>query len=85
MVLSGDDQRVSLRVRALESRGSTEWRKLCLDFSLFLAVHCSYRGWRGSFSCLSFSSWDKTARLICGGAIPHNKYRSPTLVGLSIN
>ena len=70
------NQRVSLRVRALSSRGSTEWRKLCLDFSLFLA------GCRGSFSCLSFSSWDETARLICGGAIPHNKYRSSTLVGL---
>ena len=24
----------------------------------------------------------ETARLICGGAIPHNKYRSSTLVGL---
>ena len=34
------DQRVSLRVRALPSRGSTEWRKLCLDFSLFLAGSC---------------------------------------------
>ena len=76
------DQRFSLRVRALPSRGSTEWRKLCLDFSLFLAGSCSYRGCRGSFSCLSFSSWDETARLICGGAIPHNKYRSSTLVGL---
>ena len=76
------DQRVSLRVRALPSRGSTEWRKLGLDFSLFLAGSCSYRGCRGSFSCLSFSSWDETARLICGGAIPHNKYRSSTLVGL---
>ena len=40
-----------------------------------------YRGCRGSFSCVSFSSWDDTARLICGGTIPHNKYRS-TLVGL---
>ena len=50
------DQRLSLRVRALPSRGSTEWRKLCLDFSLFLARSCSYRGCRGSFSCLSFSS-----------------------------
>ena len=64
------------------SRGSTEWRKLCLDFSLFLAGSCSYRGCRGSFSSLSFSTWDETARLICGGAIPHNKYRSSTLVGL---
>ena len=36
------DQRFSLRVRALPSRGSTEWRKLCLDFSLFLARSCSY-------------------------------------------
>ena len=76
------DQRFSLRVRALPSRGSTEWRKLCLDFSLFLAGSCSYRGCRGSFSCLSFSSGDETARLICGGAIPHNKHRSSTLVGL---
>ena len=66
------DQRFSLRVRALPSRGSTEWRKLCLDFSLFLAGSCSYRGCRGSFSCLSFSSWDETARLICGGAIYDN-------------
>ena len=73
------DQIVSLRVRALPSRGSTEWRKLCLDFSLFLAGSCSYRGCRWSFSCLSFSSWDETARLICGGAILHNKYRSSTL------
>ena len=73
------DQRFSLRMRALPSRGSTEWRKLRLDFSLFLAGSCSYRGCRGSFSCLSFSSWDETARLICGGAIPHNKYRSSTL------
>ena len=64
------DQRVSLRVWALPSRGSTEWRKLCLDFSLFLAGSCSYRGCSGSFSYLSFSSWDETARLICGGAIP---------------
>ena len=31
------DQRVNLRVWALPSRGSTVWRKLCLDFSLFLA------------------------------------------------
>ena len=61
------DQRVSLRVWALPSRGSTEWRKLCLDFSLFLAGSCSYRGCRGSFTCLTFSSWDETARLICGG------------------
>ena len=68
-------------MRAQPSRGSTEWRKLCLDFSLFLAGSCSYRGCRGSLSCLSFSSWDETARLICGGAIPH-KYRSSTLVGL---
>ena len=36
---------------------------------------------RGSFSCLSFSTWDETARLICGGAISH-KYRSSTLVGV---
>ena len=47
MLLSGDSwtrlERVSLRVRALPSRGSTEWRKLCLDLSLFLAVSCSYR------------------------------------------
>ena len=76
------DQRFSLRVQVLPSRGSTEWRKLCLDFSLFLAGSCSYRGCGGSFSCLCFSSWDETARLICGGAIPHNKYRSSTLVGL---
>ena len=62
------DQRVSLRVWELPSGGSAEWRKLCLDFSLFLAGSCSYRGCRGSFSCLSFSSWDETARLICGGA-----------------
>ena len=55
------DQIVSLRVWALPSRGSTEWRKLCLDFSLFLAGSCSYRGCRGSFSCLSLSSWDETA------------------------
>ena len=34
------DQRFSLRVRALPSRGSTEWRKLCRDFSLFLAGSC---------------------------------------------
>ena len=27
------DQRVSIRVWALSSRGSAEWRKLCLDFS----------------------------------------------------
>ena len=76
------DQRVSLRVWELPSRGSTEWRKRSLGFSLFLTGSCSYRGCRGSFSCLSFSSWDETARLICGGAIPHNKYRSSTLVGL---
>ena len=31
------DQIVSLRVRALPSWGSTEWMKLCLDFTLFLA------------------------------------------------
>ena len=35
------DQRVSLRVRAVPSRGSTEWRRLCLDFNLFLAGSCS--------------------------------------------
>ena len=46
------DQRVSLRVRALSSRGSTEWRKLCLGVSLFLTGSCSYRGCRGLFSCL---------------------------------
>ena len=55
-------------MRALPSRGSTEWWKLCLDFSLFLAGSCSYSGCRGSFSCVSFSSWDETARLICGWA-----------------
>ena len=32
--------------------------------------------------CLSYSSWDETARLICGGAIPYNKYRASTLIGL---
>ena len=37
------DQRFSIRVRALPSRGSTEWRKLCLDFSLFLTGSCSSR------------------------------------------
>ena len=37
------DQIVSLRVRALPSRGSTEWRNLCLDLSIFLAGSCSYR------------------------------------------
>ena len=36
------DQRVSIRVRVLPSRGSTESRKLCLDFSLFLAGSCSF-------------------------------------------
>ena len=60
------DQRVSLRVRALPSRGSTEWRKLRLDFSLFLAGSCSYSGCRRSFSCLSFSSWDETASTLVG-------------------
>ena len=29
----------------------------------------NYRGCRGSFSCLSFSNWEETARLICSGAI----------------
>ena len=29
-----------------------------------------------------FLKLDETARLICGGAIPCNKYRSSTLVGL---
>ena len=83
VVLSGDGW-TSIRVRALPPRGSTEWRKLCFDFSLFLAGSCSYRGCRGSFSCLCFSSWDETVRLIWGrgGAIPRNKYRSSTLVGL---
>ena len=37
------DQRVSLRELALPSRGSTEWRKLCLDLSVFLAGSSSYR------------------------------------------
>ena len=37
------DQRASLRVRALPARASTEWRKLCLDLSVFLAGSCSYR------------------------------------------
>ena len=37
------DKRVSLRVRALPSRSSTEWRKLFLDLSPFLAGSCSYR------------------------------------------
>ena len=43
------DQRVSLRIDmslrvwVLPSRGSTEWRKTCLDLSLFLAGSCSYR------------------------------------------
>ena len=32
-----------LRVRTLPSRGLTEWRKLCLDLSVFLAGSCSYR------------------------------------------
>ena len=31
---------------------------------------------------MSFSSWDENARLISGGAIPHNKHRSSTLVGI---
>ena len=30
------DQRVSLRVHALPSRGSTEWRKLCLHLYVYL-------------------------------------------------
>ena len=30
-------------IAALPSRGSTEWRKLCLDFSLFMAGSCSCR------------------------------------------
>ena len=34
-------QRVSLRVRALPSRASTELKKLCLDCSVFLAGSCS--------------------------------------------
>ena len=34
------DQRVS-QVQELPSRDSTEWRKLCLDFILFLAGSCS--------------------------------------------
>ena len=37
------DQRVRLRVRTLPSRGLTEWRKLCLDLSVFLAGSFSYR------------------------------------------
>ena len=37
VVWRGLDQRVSLRVRALPSRGSTEWRKMCLDYSPFQA------------------------------------------------
>ena len=74
------DQRVSLRVRALPLRGSTEWRKLCLDFSLFLAGSCSYRGCRGSFSCLSFSSWDENAHLICGGTKKERSRRGPCQV-----
>ena len=76
------DQRFSLQVRALPSRGSTEWRKLCRDVSISMAGSCSYTGgYRWSFSCLSFTSWDGTARLICGGAIPH-KYRSSIIVGI---
>ena len=48
----------------------------------FLAGSCSYRGCRVSFSCLSFSSWDETARLICVGAIPHNKKNIGRLLSL---
>ena len=89
------DQRFSLRVRALPSRGSTEWRKLCLDFSLFLWLDLAHReeGCRGSFSCLCFSRWDETAHVICmgGGQFPqqvqaivrivlHHGIRSPVCV-----
>ena len=74
-------------------KGPTEWRKLCLDLSLSLAGSCSQRGCRGSFSCLCFSRWDETARVICmgGGQFPqqvqaivrivlHHGIRSPVCV-----
>ena len=43
VVWIGLDQRVSLRMRALPSRASAEWRKLHIDLSLSLAGSCSYR------------------------------------------
>ena len=55
------DQRVSLRVQALPSRGSTEWRKLCLHHNIaqyqraslyiYIYIFCMYcrgRPWRYS-------------------------------------
>ena len=72
-------------MRALPSSGSTEWRKLRLDFSLFLAGYCSHIGYRRTVVfLLCFSSWDETARLICGGGgnfAQHVLYRSSTVVG----
>ena len=84
VVLSGDDwTRESVFECGRCHQGVQQSGGSCvLVLASFWLDLARYTGCRGSFSCLCFSSWDETARLICGGAIPHNKYRSSTLVGL---
>ena len=58
-----------------ESLCGVVWRWLDQRFSLRVWALPSYRGCRGSFSCLSFSSWDETAQ--------GTKFTSRSLSGLS--
>ena len=88
VVLSGDGwTRRSVSIRVWAHRGSTEWMKLCIDGceSLSGCILFVERVQMVVFLFKCCSSWDEIARLICvcgGGAIPHSKYRSSTLVGL---
>jgi len=54
-------------------RAFTQWRKLCLGFSLLFGILWLKRGCQGSVSCFSFTCWDARVLLIYGGAVPLNK------------
>ena len=84
MVLSGDGwTRESVFECKRCHQGIRQSGGSCVLILVSFWLDLAQRGYRGSLSCLCFSSWDETARLICGGgAIPLNKYRSSTLVGL---
>ena len=65
-----------------EFAGFTECRKQFLDFKRLSAGIYPCKVWASFVSCLAFFTLALTSRLMLGGAIPDNKYKSSTLVGL---
>ena len=71
----------SLQVLIFPSRGSTQRRKLFLDFNLGGVGFLLNNMWRGSHTSLKRSCWLEASLRVSGGTIPASRWRLLVVVG----